>query len=227
MLKGWKINSIVNLQGSQPWLVQDTANDFSGQGVNGGGDLSDRWNFYGNPNDFKSGSSSIPWCDFSSGSPECTSVSGISGLTTSYPSSLAQRCMKLAPDPDTLAQGGCFVSANGRSVMVPPKAGTYGTMGRNTVRDSGFRNVDFSIFKNFAFKEHYNAQFRLEFFNIFNHPIIANPYGASNGSALGIDPGASPQTFGCGCATPDVAAGNPLVGSGSSRVMQLGLKFTF
>ena len=227
LLKGWKINSIVNLQGSQPWLVQDTANDFSGQGVNGGGDLSDRWNFYGNPRDFKSGSSSIPWCDFSSGSPECTSVSGISGLTTTYPSSLAQRCVKLATDPDTLAQGGCFVSANGRSVMVPPKAGTYGTMGRNTVRDSGFRNVDFSIFKNFAFKEHYNAQFRLEFFNIFNHPIIANPYGASNGSALGIDPGASPQTFGCGCATPDVAAGNPLVGSGSSRVMQLGLKFTF
>jgi hypothetical protein len=227
LLKGWKINSIVNLQGSQPWLVQDTANDFSGQGVNGGGDLSDRWNFYGNPSDFKSGSSSIPWCDFSSGSPICTSTSGISGLTATLPSSLAQKCVKLAPDPDTLAQGGCFVSANGRSVMVPPKAGTYGTMGRNTVRDSGFRNVDFSIFKNFAFKEHYNAQFRLEFFNIFNHPIIANPYGASNGSALGIDPGASPQTFGCGCATPDVAAGNPLVGSGSSRVMQLGLKFTF
>jgi len=35
------------------------------------------------------------------------------------------------------------------------------------------------------------------------------------------------STFGCGCATPDVAAGNPLVGSGSSRVMQLGLKLTF
>jgi hypothetical protein len=29
------------------------------------------------------------------------------------------------------------------------------------------------------------------------------------------------------CATPDVAAGNPLVGSGSSCAMQLGLKFDF
>jgi hypothetical protein len=227
LLKGWKINSIVSLQTPQPWLVQDTANDFSGQGVNGGGDLSDRWNFYGNPGDFKSGSSSIPWCDFSSDSPTCTSVSGISGLTTTYPSLLAQRCLAVAPDRDTLEQGGCYVSANGKSVMVPPKAGTYGTMGRNTFRDSGFRNVDFSIFKNFTFKEHYNAQFRFELFNIFNHPLIANPYGASNGSYLGVDPGASPQTFGCGCATPDVAAGNPLVGSGSSRVMQLGLKLTF
>src|SRR5262249_29570141 len=108
-----------------------------------------------------------------------------------------------------------------------PKAGTYGTMGRNTLRDSGFRNVDFSIFKNFTFKEHYNAQFRWELFNVFNHPLIANPYGAANGWGGGVDPGGSPATFGCGCATPAVAAGNPLVGSGSSRVMQLGLKFTF
>ena len=100
-------------------------------------------------------------------------------------------------------------------------------MGRNTVRDGGFKNVDLSLFKNFTLKERYGFQFRWELFNVFNHPIVANPYGASNGSGLGIDPGASPATFGCGCATPDVAAGNPLVGSGSSRVMQLGLKFTF
>jgi hypothetical protein len=100
-------------------------------------------------------------------------------------------------------------------------------MGRNIFRDSGFKNVDFSVFKNFTFKERYNAQFRWELFNVFNHPLIANPYGAANGSGLGVDPGANPATFGCGCATPDVAAGNPLVGSGSSRVMQLGMKFTF
>ena len=226
ILKGWKLNGIMSFQTGQPWLVDDTANDFSGQGINGGGDLADRWNFYGNPNDFKSGSSSIPWCDFS-GPVKCTSVSNVSGLTSTWPASLAQQCVKLAPDPDTLAQGGCFVSPNGRSVMVPPRAGTYGSMGRNTLRDRGFKNVDFSVFKNFVFKERYNAQFRVEFFNTFNHPIIANPYGASNGSGLGTDPGASPSTFGCGCATPDVAAGNPLVGSGSSRVMQLGMKFTF
>src|ERR1700756_2938688 len=100
-------------------------------------------------------------------------------------------------------------------------------MGRNLFRDTAVKNVDSSVFKNFVFKERYNAQFRVEFFNLFNHPIIANPYGASNSSALGNEPGASPSTFGCGCATPDVAAGNPLVGSGSSRVMQLGMKFTF
>jgi hypothetical protein len=41
-----------------------------------------------------------------------------------------------------------------------------------------------------------------------------------------FDPSAH-GAFGCECATPDVAAGNPLVGSGSARVMQLGMKFTF
>ena len=115
---------------------------------------------------------------------------------------------------------------SGKSVMVPPKAGTFGTMGRNIFRDTGFKNVDFSVFKTFKFAERYSAQFRAEFFNVFNHPIIANPYGSANGSQLGWDPSA-PGGFGSGGATPDVAAGNPLVGSGSSRVMQLGLKLMF
>src|SRR2546426_1552560 len=222
LLKGWKLNSIVSLQSAQPWFVGDTQNDFSGTG-----ELADRWNFFGNPADFSSGSSSIPWCSGFPGPVTCQSQSGISGLPTTLPASLAQKCVTLAPDPKTLAQGGCYVSANGRSVMVPPKVGTYGTMGRNIFRDSGFKNVDFSVFKTFTFKEKYSAQFRWELFNVLNRPNIANPYGAANGSGLGVDPGASPLTFGCGCATPDVAAGNPLVGSGSSRVMQLGLKLTF
>ena len=99
-------------------------------------------------------------------------------------------------------------------------------MGRNIFRDSGFKNVDFSVFKEFKFRERFGAEFRVEFFNIFNHPNIANPYGASNTSFLGAKLN-NANAFGSGGSTPDVAAGNPLVGSGSSRVMQLGLKLTF
>jgi hypothetical protein len=99
-------------------------------------------------------------------------------------------------------------------------------MGRNIFRDTGFKNVDFSIFKTFRFKERFGAEFRWELFNIFNHPNIANPYGSSNTSFLGAKLNNS-GSFGSGGSTPDVAAGNPLVGSGSSRVMQLGLKLTF
>ena len=204
--------------------MNDYTNDFSGSG-----DQADRWNFYGNPSDFKSGSSSIPYCDFSNGvnAVTCTKTSGVSGIVTVLPASLAQQCLAVAPDPSTLHDGGCYVS--GKSVMVPPKRGTYGTMGRNIFRDSGFKNVDFSVFKNFTFKERFNAQFRVEFFNLLNHPLISNPYGASTnygGSGTQNDMG-TPKIFGCGCATPDVAAGNPIIGSGSSRDIQLGLKLTF
>ena len=99
-------------------------------------------------------------------------------------------------------------------------------MGRNVLRDQGFKNWDVSIFKNFTFKERYGIQARWEIFNIANHPTAANPSGASSfvntGNQLG--PGA---VFGASVLTPDFAAGNPLIGSGSERVMQVGLKLTF
>ena len=225
LLEGWKLNSIVNLQTGQPWYVNDTGNDFSGSG-----DTADRWNFYGNPSDFTSGSSSIPYCT-GPGSKGCSVTSGVSGIQSFFSAAQSTamwgQCTAVAPDTTkggTLDQGGCFVS--GKSVMTPPKAGTFGTMGRNIFRDPGFKNVDFSVFKDFKFKERYGAQFRAEFFNVFNHPIVANPYGGASGFGGGTDPSAG-TTFGCGCQTPDVGAGNPLVGSGSARAMQLGLKLTF
>jgi hypothetical protein len=134
-------------------------------------------------------------------------------------------CTAKAPDPNTLAAGGCFVSGN--SVMVPPKLGTFGTMGRNIFRDSGFKNVDFSLFKSFTFKERYSVQFLAEVFNLFNHPIFANPYGASSGSSGGQNDPSTPSGFGGASGTPDVNAGNPIVGSGGARDIQLGLKLMF
>jgi Carboxypeptidase regulatory-like domain len=231
LLEGWKLNTIVTVQSPQPWLMFDTHDDFSTGGTQLG-DLNDRWDFFGNPSDFKSGSSSIPWCSgftvnldgtANSSGASCTSTSGITGIST--PVSVdPNACVKVAPDPSTLKAAGCFIKGN--SVMTPPLNGTFGTMGRNIFRDSGFKNVDFSVFKSFKFRERFGAEFRVEFFNVFNHPIYANPYGSTNTSFLGADP-SNPGALGCGCSTPDVAAGNPLVGSGSSRVMQLGLKLTF
>jgi hypothetical protein len=234
LLEGWKLNSIVTLQSPQPWNVFDSGNDFSGSG-----DKADRWDFFGNPADFKSGSGSLPYCVINkkgvlgcsqtsgiSGDPFCGSVAGVCSASTTK--ALWDKCLAAAPDLSTLipggGAGGCFVAGN--SVIVPPKAGTFGTMGRNIFRDTGYRNVDFSVFKTFTFKERYSAQFRVEFFNLFNHPIISNPNGASNGGNSGDDLSGG-STLGCGCGTPDVIAGNPIVGSGSARAMQLGLKLMF
>jgi hypothetical protein len=252
VLEGWKLNTIVTVQSAQPWLVFDGSHDYSTSG-SGLGDLTDRWDFFGNPSDFRSGANSIPFCSgfsivggtaapsgyitggtTSAAGATCNTTSGIYATSTPASNSLAAMCASKAADPNTIAgntaanipAGGCFVS--GGSVMTPNAFGQFGNMGRNMFRDSGFKNVDFSIFKTFTFKERFGAEFRWEIFNIFNHPIFANPYGSSNTSFLGADPSkANGTAFGCGCSTPDVAAGNPLIGSGSSRVMQLGLKLTF
>jgi hypothetical protein len=224
LLDGWKLNTIVTLQSGLPWLVQDQGNDFSGTS-----EFADRWNFFGNPDDFRSGSNSLPYCTHA-GFQGCSVTNGATGDTTYFSPSestaMWAQCTAVAPDPlpgGTLDTGGCYVK--GKSVMVPPKQGSFGTMGRNIFRDRGFKNVDFSVFKDFRFRERIGAEFRVELFNVFNHPNFANPYGAAVGAGFNDPSGGS--SFGCGCTTPDVAAGNPLVGSGNSRVMQLGLKFTF
>jgi hypothetical protein len=229
LLEGWKLNTIVTVQTAQPWLVLDSksgGNDFS-TGGSGFGDMTDRWNITGNPADFRSSANSIPYC---AGPNACTQTSGIyftsTGVADGWSKCVAADAAYSTPATSTLAKAGCFVSTNGNSVLTPNALGTFGNMGRNIFRDSGFKNVDFSVFKDFKFRERFGAEFRVEFFNIFNHPNIANPFGSSNTSFLGAL-FKSPSTFGCGCSTPDVAAGNPLIGSGSSRDMQLGLKLTF
>ena len=221
LLEGWKMNGIWTIATGQPWLVDDSTNNFSNTN-----EFTDRWDFFGNPRDFLSSAESIPFCSGfgSAGGVTCTEQSGVSGLVTTLPSSLGARCTAVAPDPRTLATGGCYVK--GGSVMVPPVLGTFGTMGRGLFRDPGFDNLDFSIFKDFKFKKRYGAEFRVEFFNVLNHPNLANPYGGVVGSNIGDDPSV-PHSFGCGCGTPDIVNGNPILGSGGARVMQLGLKLSF
>ena len=239
MLEGWTINGIVSLQSAQPWTMNDTSDNFAvpnATDFNGGanGELAYRWNFSGDPANFKSGANSIPYC---TGPASCSATSSVYGTSTSFSNAQSntmwQQCLtadQAAPGsslPSNLSSLGCYV--NGNAVMTPPHQGTFGNMGRNIFRDSGFRNMDFSVFKNFAWRERYNAQFRLEIFNVVNHPIPANPYGASNGFNTGNDPsvGSGIGAFGGSPSTPDGAAGNPIVGSGAARDVQVGLKITF
>lgn len=203
MLEGWQINSIVTLDSPQYWPVIDT-----GTNVSGSGEGHDRWDFFGDPNDFRSGPTSIPY---------------FAGGSASMPSACIADAASVGATA-TLNSFGCY--AKGRSVMIPPPLGTFGTMGRNIFPDSGFRNWDFSVAKNWKLGERVSAQFRAEFFNILNHPNFANPYGGQNGFGDN-DPSAAGPPFGCGCATPDVAAANPVIGSGGSRATQFGLKFIF
>ena len=237
MLEGWELNSVITVQTGQPWYGNDQSNNLSGTNEN-----SDRWDFFGKPGDFKSGNSGIPFCTGTSTTDGvCTQVTPanlLSGNPTPLPAAQSQAyfsaCIAAATKVDggpagaaydQLTQLGCWAQAG--SVLIPPALGTFGTSGRNIWRDSGIRNVDLSVTKEWKFQERLTAQFRAEFFNIFNHPNFTNPYGASSGFGIGNEGDPSQPLFGCGCATPDQAAGNPVLGSGGNRAMQLGLKLLF
>jgi hypothetical protein len=59
-----------------------------------------------------------------------------------------------------------------------------GNAGRNILSGPGISNLDFSVFKNNQIKrvsENFNVQFRVEMFNVLNHPNFAPPGpGAGN-----------------------------------------------
>jgi TonB dependent receptor len=215
MLEGWQINSVVTLQSAQPWTVNDTVDNIDGTNENAG-----RWDFFGKPSDFTSGPTPIPY--FLSGTPPSGDPLGPTdpAFAINNPSCTAHAQMA------QLLAFGCYMK--GSSVMTPPAPNTFGNMRRNLFRDSGFRDLDMSVTKAWKFGERFKAQFRAEFFNILNHPSFANPYGGTSGYGPGaFDDPSSIGSFGCGCATPDQAGGNPVVGSGSNRAIQLGLKLIF
>ena len=202
MLEGWTLSSAIVIQSGLPWDAVDTANDPSRTNQ-----LVDRWDFFGNHSDFKAGPNPIPF--YSPTQPAPFNV---------FPAACTQ-AVNSSGGLATLADG-CY--AQGNSVLIAPAPGQFGTQAKNMFYDSGYHNWDFSVFKNWTFKERLTAQFRAEFFNILNLKNYANPNLVTGAS----DPSSAGQ-FGCACETPDVANTNPALGSGAAREIQLGLKLLF
>jgi len=105
------------------------------------------------------------------------------------------------------------------SFVVAPQ-GSFGNVGRNTMLTPHFQSIDMALGKYFhmPYSEHHVLQFRLEAFNVFNHPV----WGAPNGNILagpsfpGAPSNAAHQGFG-------VISSTAL----PMRQLQLGLKYTF
>jgi len=103
-------------------------------------------------------------------------------------------------------------------VEAPP--GFFGNVGRDTIQGPGIFNIDFEVHKQFTmpFNEHHALQFRVEAFNVLNHPNWQMPtLNILSGSAFAGQPGTNAhQNFG-------VVTGT----STGMRQVQLGLKYSF
>ena len=107
-----------------------------------------------------------------------------------------------------------------------------GNVGRNALRGPGFFQWDFSTMKNFELTQKAKLQFRVDLFNILNHPNYSNPDG---GVCSSLSYGAAGQTATCnpnpyfGQTTSTVAnqTGNGQIGNGTARQAQFSLKLLF
>lgn len=114
----------------------------------------------------------------------------------------------------------CTLDADGACIDGTQHAGT---LGRNTLIGPGYKNFDFSVYKNTKLSEDVELQLRFEFFNLFNHPNFSSPLlpgfavdaGFNGIGADGRGIGYLPITV-----TPDVGLGNPFLGGGGSRNIQ-------
>jgi hypothetical protein len=72
------------------------------------------------------------------------------------------------------------------SCFAPPTdtTGTYGNAGRGIIRGPGSFNIDASLIKNTRFGR-YTTEFRIEAFNLLNHPQFANPNTVIGNAAAG------------------------------------------
>jgi hypothetical protein len=101
---------------------------------------------------------------------------------------------------------------NPAAFATPPQY-TFGTLGRNSLRSDGTKNLDFSLFRRFPVSENSAFEFRAESFNLTNTPIFNIP------SCKGT--GACTPTFGNPNWNVVQATRN------SPRELQFALKFIF
>jgi len=117
----------------------------------------------------------------------------------------------------------CTVDTNPQSPTYGVCLGHPGSEGRNAFNSPNYTNFDFSLTKTSHLTEKLAMELRADFFNILNHPNLSNPLLPG----FGIDMYASSTAFINTTATPDVGSGNPYLGGGGPRSMQMAVHFTF
>jgi len=153
-------------------------------------------------------------------------LGGIVTLQSGTPFSILSSDSAFAYTYANLAPGRSIASAKGSGkiedrlnnyfdpsafVAVTPYTTDFGSL-RNVLAGPPQKNVDFSVVKFFPITEHQNAEFRTEFFNLFNHPNFANPVSLP-APALG--------------SLPQAPFGSIVKTATGPRVIQFAFKYSF
>jgi hypothetical protein len=72
------------------------------------------------------------------------------------------------------------------AAFATPAPGTFGNLGRNTLRGPSLGLLNLSVVKNFEVAENRRLQLRTEFFNVSNHPNFGLPGRAFGGANFGV-----------------------------------------
>jgi hypothetical protein len=63
--------------------------------------------------------------------------------------------------------------------------GTFGNLGRNSLRSDWNKNLDLSLFRQFPITERFRLEFRFEMFNATNTPVWAIPVSSLESPSFG------------------------------------------
>jgi Carboxypeptidase regulatory-like domain/TonB dependent receptor-like, beta-barrel len=107
-------------------------------------------------------------------------------------------------NPAAFTQPGHVINARGTPLTL------FGDLARRAGRGPGTTNLDASLFRNFAIREHLNVQFRAEAFNVSNTPAFFLPSAASPALTIG-----------------NANFGRLTSSSATGRQLQFGLKLLF
>jgi Carboxypeptidase regulatory-like domain/TonB-dependent Receptor Plug Domain len=196
---GWGLNSILTLQNGQPFqLNYNFEDDYSGSGSG-----FDRPDVVG-PIVYHA-RTPLNYLDMSSFAIPCT----LTTYALAAPSGSASDCV--------------------------PGTRHFGSERRNSLIGPSFKEWNFAVYKTTNLTERLTMQLRADFFNLLNHPNFANPFlpafiadagagGFQNvgGREVAGASGGYPIT-----ATGDVGIGNPFIGGGGPRGIQLAAVFKF
>jgi hypothetical protein len=87
----------------------------------------------------------------------------------------------------TVGTNACTLARPTSGAFSLPACGTNGNVGRNTFRGPHYFGDDMSLAKNFKVTERVSMQFRMDAFNVFNHPVLgfsSQDYGATGGTCI-------------------------------------------